>query len=79
MLQIAPQFYIINLRRKMIIMKKQKESKTGTIHFRIHENLKARLQQALELEGVSQTQFFVARILEFCEQSEKKHAGLGQK
>lgn len=49
-----------------------KERKQEAITFRIQPQLKSRFKQALDREGIGQSQFFVAKILEFCEQSESK-------
>jgi antitoxin component of RelBE/YafQ-DinJ toxin-antitoxin module len=49
-----------------------KELKKAAITFRVQPQLKQRFQQALEREGITQSQFFVAKILEFCEESERR-------
>jgi antitoxin component of RelBE/YafQ-DinJ toxin-antitoxin module len=49
-----------------------KELKKAAITFRVQPQLKQRFQKALEREGITQSQFFVAKILEFCEESERR-------
>lgn len=49
-----------------------KELKKSAITFRVQPQLKQRFQKALEREGITQSQFFVAKILEFCEESEAR-------
>lgn len=48
------------------------ERKKAAITFRIQPQLKQRFNEALKREGIGQSQFFIAKILEFCEWSESK-------
>jgi hypothetical protein len=47
-------------------------TKNEAITFRVQAKLKKRFQKALESEGIGQTQFFVAKMIEFCEKVEAK-------
>jgi hypothetical protein len=51
---------------------KMKERKKASITFRLQPVLKQRFEKALQREGITQSQFFVAKILEFCEESERR-------
>ncbi|UWE05324.1 hypothetical protein [Laceyella sacchari] len=54
-------------------MAKVNDTKKEAINFRVHAKLKQRFQEALKSEGLGQTQFFVAKMQEFCERVEAKN------